>query len=105
MATISVYGEDQPRVYPLSRIYDPDIDGTDASASGKIIPEVCSQIVDDTKGLHNQLYTVTAVDPETYKVTMVPTAIVMTEDGQPDRVLSYGNDIYMLYYATGLLVW
>lgn len=100
MATISVYGEDQPRVYPLSRIYDPDIDGTDASASGKIIPEVCSQIVDDTKGLHNQLYTVTAVDPTTYKVTMVPTAIVMTEDGQPDRVLSYGNDIYMLYYAT-----
>ena len=100
MATISIYGEDQPRVYPLSRIYDPDIDGTDASASGKIVPEVCSQIVDDTKGLHNQLYTVTAVDPDTYKVTMVPTAIVMTEDGQPDRVLSYGNDIYMLYYAT-----
>ncbi len=100
MATISVYGEDQPRVYPLSRIYDPDIDGTNASASGKIIPEVCSQVVDDTKGLHNQLYTVTAVDPVTYKVTMVPTAIVMTEDGQPDRVLSYGNDIYMLYYAT-----
>ena len=100
MPTVSIYGEDQARVYPLSRIYDPDIDGTDVSASGKIVPEVCSQIVDDTTGLHNQLYTVTAVDPETYKVTMVPTAIVMTEDGQPDRVLSYGNDIYMLYYAT-----
>lgn len=100
MPTVSIYGEDQARVYPLSRIYDPDVDGTDVSASGKIVPEVCSQIVDDTTGLHNQLYTVTAVDPETYKVTMVPTAIVMTEDGQPDRVLSYGNDIYMLYYAT-----
>lgn len=100
MPTVSIYGEDQARVYPLSRIYDPDVDGTDVSASGKIVPEVCSQIVDDTTGLHNQLYTVTAVDPETYKVTMVPTAIVTTEDGQPDRVLSYGNDIYMLYYAT-----
>ena len=100
MATISIYGEDQARVYPLTRIYDPDVDGKDPSASGKIVPEVCSQIVDDTTGLHNQLYTVTAVDPETYKVTMVPTAIVMTEDGQPDRILSYGNDIYMLYYAT-----
>lgn len=100
MATISIYGEDQSRVYPLTRIYDPDVDGKDVSASGKIVPEVCSQIVDDTTGLHNQLYTVTAVDPETYKVTMVPTAIVMTEDAQPDRILSYGNDIYMLYYAT-----
>ena len=99
MATISIYGEDQSRVYPLTRIYDPDVDGKDVSASGKIVPEVCSQIVDDTTGLHNQLYTVTAVDPETYKVTMVPTAIVMTEDAQPDRILSYGNDIYMLYYA------
>ena len=100
MPTISIYGEDQARVYPLTRIYDPDVDGKDPSASGKIVPEVCSQIVDDTTGLHNQLYTVTAVDPETYKVTMVPTSIVMTEDAQPDRILSYGNDIYMLYYAT-----
>ena len=55
MATISIYGEDQSRVYPLTRIYDPDVDGKDVSASGKIVPEVCSQIVDDTTGLHNQL--------------------------------------------------
>lgn len=100
MGTVSLYGEDQPRVYPLTRIYDPDIHGKDPEASGKIIPEVSSQIVDDTRGLHNQLYTVTAVDPVTYKVTMVPTAIVVTDEAQPDRVLSYGNDVYMLYYAT-----
>ena len=100
MSTITIYGEAEPRVYPLSWIYNPDIHGSDVTASGKIVPQIASQIVDDTAGMHNQLYTVIAVDPETLKTTMIPTSIVSTDDGQPDRILSYGNDIYILYYAT-----
>ena len=94
-----LFGERAAGVYLLTEIYDPDIDGADVSASGKIVPAVGSQIVDNTKGLHNQLYTVVAVDQTTYKATLTPSTYVVDSTAQVDRVLSYGNDIFMLYFS------
>lgn len=100
MSTRTVlFGERAAGVYLLTEIYDPDIDGANVSSSGKIVPAVGSQIVDNTKGLHNQLYTVVAVDQSTYKVSMVPSTYVVDSTAQVDRVLSYGNDIFMLYFS------
>lgn len=101
---IVLFGENAAGVYMFSNIYDPDIDGSDPTlASGKIVPAVGSQVVKITttasSAIRCQLYTVTAINPTTYKVTLEPTSLVSTEESNYDRVLSYGNDIFMLYFA------
>lgn len=98
-----LFGEKAAGVYLLTDIYDPDKHGLDIEASGKYVPAVGSLVVDNTKGLHNQQYTVVSVDPVTYKVSMVPSAFVQGSDVQPDRVLSYGNDIFMLYFTSATI--
>ena len=94
-----LFGERAAGVYLKTEIYDPDIDGSNISSSGKIVPAVGSQIVDNTVGLHNQLYTVVAVDQDTYKAILEPSTYVVDSTAQVDRVLSYGNDIFMLYFS------
>lgn len=86
--------------YPLSSIFDPEVDGNDPNlAAGKIVPAVSSQVVDDIHGSKNRLYTVIAVDENTFKSTLIPTKIVTTA-GDDERIVSYGNDVYMLYYIS-----
>ena len=98
-----LFGERAAGVYLLTEIYDPDVDGANVSASGKIVPAVGSLVVDNTKGLHNQQYTVVAVDQTTYKAYMEPSTFVVDSTAQVDRVLSYGNDIFMLYYSSATI--
>ena len=102
MSTKSVlFGERAAGVYRMSEIYIPsEQEGVTPEQSGKIVPAVGSLIVDDTTGLHNQQYTVTAVDPITYEPTLVPSTFVVDSTAQVDRVLSYGNDIFMIYFSS-----
>lgn len=100
--SIILFGERAAGVYGFNEIYDPNVDGNDPSlAAGKIVPAVGSQVVKiiPTATLPVcQLYTVVAVDPVTYKSTLVPTSFIAV-DSTSDRVLSYGNEIFMLYYT------
>lgn len=96
---VVLFGEKAAGVYRMSDIYFPDSDGsTTPEQSGKIVPAVGSLVVDDTTGLHNQQYTVTAIDPETYYPTLVPSSFSYDTSSTPDRVLNYGNDLLMLYF-------
>jgi len=96
---VVLFGEKAAGVYRMSDIYFPDPDHPiSPEQAGKIVPSVGSLVVDDTKGLHNQQYTVVAVDPETYYPTLVPSAFSYDTSSQPDRVLNYGNDLLMLYF-------
>ena len=100
MSTNVLYGETERRVYPLSVIYDPDVDlPSSLESEAKIIPAVSSIVVDDMSGLHNTVYVVVAVDSETLKSTLRPAAFAEINDQTVDRILSYGNNIYMLYYS------
>lgn len=94
-----LFGERAAGVFLLSEMYNPDVDGDINTASGKYVPAVGSQIIDNTTGLHNTLYTVTCVNPVTYKATLVPSRIVNTSAAEVDRIMSYGNDLYMAYFA------
>lgn len=96
-----LFGEKEAKVYLKSEIFFPDSDNiTDPSTSGKIVPAVGSIVVDNTNGLHNQLYVVTDVNQLTYFPTLIPASYVINDDAQVDRVLSYGNDVFMLYFST-----
>ena len=94
-----LFGERAAGVYRKSEIYDPKL-GTSPEASGKIVPQVGSLVIDDTVGLHNQIYVVTAVNQLTYESTLIPATFVVDAEAQVDRVLSYGNDIFMLYFSS-----
>lgn len=105
MSTNILYGETERRVYPLSMIYDPSVDDpTSLESEAKIIPAVSSLIVDDTSGLHNAVYVVIAVDNETLKSTLRPAAFAEINDETVDRILSYGSNLYMLYYSPVTIV-
>lgn len=96
-----LFGERASGVYLKSEIFFPDSQNTvDPSTSGKIVPAVGSLVVDDTTGLHNQVYVVTAVNQLTYEPTLIPASIIMNGEAQVDRVLSYGNDIFMIYFSS-----
>jgi len=101
---ITLFGNKTLGPYRLSEIYDPDADGADPEAAGKIVPAMYSQIVDDIHGRKNKIYTVIAVDQNTFKSTLIPSSMIPT--GDEERVVSYGNDVYMLYYvaASGRLI-
>ena len=95
-----LFGERAAGVYLKSEIFFPTDDIVDPNTSGKIVPAVGAIVVDDSIGLHNQLYVVTAVNQLTYEPTLVPASYVVDGSAQVDRVLSYGNDIFMLYFSS-----
>ena len=102
---IILFGNKTLGIYKLSNIFNPDVDGTDPTAAGKIVPALYSQVIDDINGKKNKLYTVIAVDETTYKSILIPSSFIANTDNE-ERVVSYGNDIYMLYYieASGRLI-
>ena len=95
---IVLVGETQPRVYRKAEIYDPNIDGADVTASGKFVPAVDSLVIDTSESGKKILYTVLAVDTTTLATTLGNPRVLDDGTDQPDKVLSYGNDMYMLYY-------
>lgn len=98
MSKLLMFAPSDPGVYMLSTVYDPTVDGSDASNSGKFIPAVGSIIVDDTTlDGSRPLYSVVSVNETTYETTMVP-ATMVSGSKNTDKLVSYGNDVYMLYY-------
>ena len=95
---IILFGNKTTGIYRLSEIFDPYVDGTDPVAAGKIVPALYSQVIDDVNYRKNKLFTVIALDETTFKATLIPTEVI--DYGDQERVVSYGNDIYMLYYDT-----
>lgn len=94
---VTLFGNKTLGPYKLSDIFDPDIHEASPEISGKIVPAVSSLVLDDINGKRNKLYLVTSVNQETFKAIMAPVSMVTGIDGE-ERVVSYGNDVYMLYY-------
>ena len=84
---------------PLNTYY---VEGDGPSEqSGKFVPAVNSLVVDDTIGNGVYvLYVVHSVNEDTLKTTLRPVRLVEEDDDAPNRIVGYGNDIYMLYYDT-----
>lgn len=95
-----IYAEQRPDVYLKSTIYDPS-DGMDPSESGKIIPAVGSLVIDLSTypALSYALYTVDSVDDD-YRSHLTPVSSMMDNSLMGNKLLTYGNDQFMLYFDT-----
>ena len=95
-----LFNDREPTVYKLADIYDPAVDGSDPEKSGKFVPAVGSVVLDMSVPIDHPIpaYSVVAVDETTYASTLRPLTSLIEIDAIPDRVMSYGNDILMLYY-------
>lgn len=89
----------QPKVYVMSMLYYPHIEGFDTTGTGIHVPKIGSIVQDDRKTPITDQYIVTGVDSVSYKTTLQPASIVSTNAGIQERVLSYGNDVLMVYYS------
>lgn len=99
-----LFGEREPDVYKKDMIYDPDIHGLDPNITSRIVPAPGSLVIDmsDAPAMTYGLYVVSEVsgvnDIPPYKSTLVPVSSLMDSHLISDKLMSYGNDIYMLYY-------
>lgn len=91
-----LFSKDRPDAFGLSQLYNPDVDGTDPAASGKVVGTVNSLVSDEQT---NIVYRISAVNPTTYKSTLVPIKIVTdTDNGTLASIIDYGTSRFMLYY-------
>ena len=95
MSQAVLFKQEGQHIYDYTNVYDPDIDGADPSASGKIIPAVRS-IVIDNRTSDWKIYIVKAVDARTYKCTYMDFPYKTID--RRSMILNYGNDVFMLYY-------
>lgn len=100
-----LFGANSPGVLRLVDMYDPLIHGSSPAESGKTVPVVDSLIVDDTNALADDtntvaipIYVVKSVHPITRKAVLVPGRFIDDTTLASDRIIGYGNDIYMLFY-------
>ena len=97
---VPIYGDGRASVYALSEIYDPGRPISSMQNIAAPTPRVNSLVIDDTIGEHNTLYVVYSVDPETRKCTLVPAKLMNDVDLYDNQIVTYGNNIYMLYWKT-----
>lgn len=78
------------------QIYDPDLDGpwTNDESFPRVVPLEGATVIERETGV---LWYVKHVDPFTYKSTLGNTKIVVDVAGEEIRVISYGNDRYLLF--------
>lgn len=95
MSQAVLFKQEGQHIYDYTNVYDPDIDGADPSASGKIIPAVRS-IVIDNRTSDWKIYIVKSVDSKTYKCTYMDFPYKTID--RRSMILNYGNDVFMLYY-------
>lgn len=95
MSQAVLFKQEGQHIYDYTNVYDPDIDGADPSASGKIIPAVRS-IVIDNRTSDWKIYIVKSVDSRTYKCTYMDFPYKTID--RRSMILNYGNDVFMLYY-------
>ncbi len=97
---VPIYGDGRASVYALSEIYDPGRPVSSMQNIAAPTPRVNSLVIDDTIGEHNTLYVVYSVDPETRKCTLIPAKMMNDVDLYDNQIVTYGNNIYMLYWKT-----
>ena len=95
MSQAVLFKQEGQHIYDYTNVYDPDIDGADPSASGKIIPAVRS-IVIDNRSSDWKIYLVKSVDSRTFKCTYMDFPYKTID--RRSMILNYGNDMFMLYY-------
>ena len=95
---VAVFGQRRAGVYLLSEIYNPDNVRSSVQNVGKVIPAVGSLVIDDSVEEHNTLYVVYSVDAVTFRTTLVPAKITAGSDIGDNQIITYGNNVYMLYY-------
>lgn len=93
--TVNLFSKEVPTCCYIDMIYDPDVDGTDVSASGKYILKEGSLVTERDSGI---LYYVVSVNPTTFKHTIAPSKIKILDAENDVSIVSYGNDRFMLYY-------
>ena len=92
---VVLLGDTRPDSLFLDQMYDPDIHDTSELANGKIVPHEGSLvIVRDTR----QALVVMHVDETTYKATLMPVRIIVTNEEEDTYVVSYGNERFLLLY-------
>lgn len=98
---ITLFQAQNPSLFLLSQIYVPGVEPnlTVSPPTGNVIPVVGCLLIDSISS--DILYVVTAVDPITYATTYVP-AQLAANNSDPNSsqvsLLSYGNDIFRVYY-------
>lgn len=97
---VPIYGDGRASVYALSELYDPSKPVGSMQNIAAPTPRVNSLVIDDTVGEHNTLYVVYSVDPETRKFTLVPAKLSNDVDMYDNQIVTYGNNVYMLYWKT-----
>lgn len=103
-ADITLFTPKNPSLFTIDQIYVPGVAPTVNSSGntvGNIIPVVGSLVIDVIN--NNTLYVVDAVDPNTHASTLNPAQIDVTNLTLSETlvsVISYGNDIFRIYYDT-----
>ena len=95
MSQAVLFKQEGQHIFDYTNVYDPDVDGADPSASGKIIPAVRSIVIDNRSSTW-KIYLVKSVDSKTYKCTYVDFPYKAID--RRSMILNYGNDVFMLYY-------
>ena len=88
----TLFTTDLPKILPMSKLYDPDVDVSSSVNTTKFIPAVNSLLVDDV-----YIYIVTSVDEVTGKSTYRPLSVI--DSNATKRILEYGNSFYALFFA------
>ena len=90
-----LFKQEGQHIHDYTNVYDPDIDGADPSASGKIVPAVRSIVIDNRTSDWRVLI-VESVNEETFKCTYrdFPYKVI----DRRTMIYNYGNDVFMLYY-------
>lgn len=92
MSKSTLFTSDLPKIIPMDKLYDPDVDDQSSINTTKIIPAVNSLLVDNV-----YIYIVTSVNEVTGKSTYRPLSVIDT--GATQRIFEYGNTMYALFFA------
>ena len=87
----------RPGFYKLTDIYDPDVEPQNPNQQ-MIIPEVTSLVINET----GSLFYVTVLNPSTYKVTLQPATLVVSDQNAAVQVsvVDYGNNAFRIFTDT-----
>ena len=80
-------------IFELEEVFNPDIH--DINDDSKFVPKIRSLVVDQ----NGSIFRVVSVDEETYRSTLSPASIVITDDTQDDQISveNYQNNIFACY--------
>lgn len=92
--TINVFRKNVPTSAWLHQVYDPDRDGVDPAAAGKLVLDPGSNVIDKDTGI---AYYVHSVDVN-LKHDIRPQRVLVLNDESKISIISYGNDLFYLFF-------